>query len=174
MRYPDAARLLAEWDRRGRCVFLKRDLVKVFDEGGKTLDQTLRRLVTAGLLERVAHGVYVYALSAHLGVAALEEVALALRRGEYVFESYESALSQWGRISQVPVDRMTLATTGRKGTFHTRFGVIEFTHTAAKASEIVANTLTRPDHVIPIATEAYALSGLRRAGRNIDLIDQGV
>jgi len=174
MRYPEAARLLAGWDRRGRSVFLKRDLAKVFDEGGKTLDQTLRRLVAAGLLERAAHGVYLYALSTNLGVSALEEVALALRRGEHVFESYESALSQWGRISQVPVDRMTLATTGRKGVFRTRLGVIEFTHTAAEPAEITANTVDRPGHVIPIATEAYAMSGLRRVGRNLDLIDQGV
>ena len=174
MRYPAAAKLLAEWDWRGRCVFLKRDLAKVFGESGKTLDQTLRRLIAAGLLERVAHGVYVYALSAHLGVSALEEVALALRRGEFVFESYESALSQWGRISQVPVDRITLATTGREGVFRTRFGVIEFTHTAAGAAEIATNTVARPGRVIPIATEAYALSGLRRTGRNLDLVDQGV
>jgi len=174
VRYPQSAKLLAEWDRRGRCVFLKRDLAKVFDEGGKTLDQTLRRLVASGLLERVAHGVYLYALTAHLGVLALEEVALALRRGEHVFESYESALSQWGRISQVPVDRLTLATTGRKGVFETRLGVIEFTHTAAGAAEITANTVVRPGHVIPIATQAYALSGLRRVGRNLDLVDQGV
>ena len=174
MRYSKAVRLLAEWDRRGRCVFLKRDLAKVFDERGKTLDQTLRRLVAAGLLDRVAHGVYLYALSAHLGVAALDEVALALRRGEHLFESYESALSQWGRISQVPVDRMTLATTGRKGVFRTRFGVIEFTHTAADAADIAANTIDRPDRMIPIATEAYALAGLRRTGRNLDLVDQGV
>jgi len=174
VRYPEAVQLLAAWDRRGRCVFLKRDLAKILDESGKTLDQTLRRLVAAGLLERVAHGVYVYALSAHLGVPALDEVALALRRGEYVFESYESALSQWGRISQVPIDTMTLATTGRKGVFRTRFGVIEFTHTAADAAEIAANTVARPGRAIPIATEAYALSGLRRTGRNLDLVDQGV
>ncbi|MDR0782461.1 MAG: hypothetical protein LBE83_01710 [Propionibacteriaceae bacterium] len=88
--------------------------------------------------------------------------------------AYESALSQWGRISQVPIDRLTLATTGRKGVFRTRFGVIEFTHTEAGAAEISANTVERPDHAIPIATESYALSGLRRVHRNIDLVDQGV
>ncbi len=173
MRYLQAVSVLADWDRRKRYVFLKRDLAKIFDESGKTLDQTLRRLVSANLLERVTHGVYLNALSSRLGATTIEEVALSLRRGKHVFESFESALSQWGRISQVPIDRLTLATTGRKGIFHTKYGVIEFTHTEAPVAEIVANTVDRPDHAIPIATETYALHGLRRVGRNLDLVDQG-
>jgi len=173
MKLADAVSALAEWDRRGRYVFLKRDLAKVFGDHGKALDQTLARFVEAGLLERVAHGVYLYAHSAHLGATTIEEIALALRRGEHVFESLESALSQWGRISQVPVDRLTVVTTGRKGTFATRFGVIEFTHTTAPATEIAAHTVDRPGHPLPIATEPYALAGPRRPRRNLDLIDQG-
>jgi predicted transcriptional regulator of viral defense system len=149
---------------------LKRDLAKIFGEGGNTLGETLKRLVAGKVLTRAANGVYVYALSPNLGAGTLAEIALALRRGWQVYESLESALSQWGVISQVPVDRLTLMTTGAKGTFATPYGVIEFTHTERPTSEIAANTRRRPDNPIPIATKAYALANLRRVGRNLDLV----
>ncbi len=79
MKYSDAASVLATWDRRGRYVFLKRDLAKILREQGMTLDQTLARLVRAGLLERATHGVYLYALSA--GVAHSAQYALAAMFG---------------------------------------------------------------------------------------------
>jgi predicted transcriptional regulator of viral defense system len=164
---------LVAWDRRGKYVYLKRDLAKVLEETGNTLNQTIKRLAAKGVLERGAQGVYVFAHSSRIGATTLEDVALALRRGEYVFESLESALSQWGAISQIPVDRLTLMTTGAKGTFVTPYGVIEFTHTSAPAAEIRASTLERPDHPIPIATNDYATKNMRRAHRNLDLVHEG-
>ena len=173
MRTIEAVAALAAWDRRGRYVYRKRDLAKIFAETGNNLDQSAKRLTARGVLTRAAQGVYVFAHSTRIGPTTIEETALTLRRGEYVFESLESALSQWGRISQVPIDRLTLVTTGAKGTFRTPYGVIEFTHTDRPAAEIRANTIDRPDHPLPIATPEYALAGLRRVGRNLDLIYQG-
>ncbi len=40
----------------------------------------------------------------------------------------ESALSEYGVISQIPIDRLTIMTTGRKGHYKTPYGTIEFTH----------------------------------------------
>jgi len=171
MRIDEAARVLSDWDRRSRNVYTKRDLAKLFREPtGDTLNETIKRLVTRKLLIRAARGVYVYALSSNLGPTTIEDVAEALRRGEYNFESLESALSQWGAISQVPIDRITVMTTGRKGEFKTPFGVIEFTHTASSPVEILANVERRDGHPLPIATREYALVNLRRVGRNLDLI----
>ena len=143
---------LADWDRRGRYVYHKRDLGKIFDEAPNTLSQTLKRLRAQGVLVRAAQGVYVYALSPRVGAETIQDVALTLRRGEYVFESLESALSQWGVISQAPVDRITLMTTGSKGTFHTPYGVIEFTHTKLTPDQIRQGTLERPGQPLPIPT----------------------
>jgi hypothetical protein len=103
-------------------------------------------------------------------IEALRALADWDRRGHHVYESLESALAQWGAISQAPVDRLTLMTTGAKGVFATPYGVIEFTHTERPAAEIATNTLDRPDNPIPIATEAYAQANLRRVGRNLDLL----
>jgi predicted transcriptional regulator of viral defense system len=172
MRTTEAISALLEWDRRGRYVFLKQDLAKIInDPSENTRDATIRRLAGKGILTRVAQGVYLFAHSVHISATTLEDIALALRRGEMVYESLESALSQWGRISQVPLDRMTLMTTGRKGEFKTPFGVIEFTHTKRSAADINANTVNRPGHRIPLASEAYALENLRATGRNLTMVD---
>ena len=58
MKLRDTLNILQNWDIRGRYVFRKCDLAIVLDESGRTLDQTLARLVKAGVLERPAHGVY--------------------------------------------------------------------------------------------------------------------
>ena len=72
-------------------MFRKCDLAIVLDESGRTLDQTLARLVKAGVLERPAHGVYLFAHSRNTGPATIEHIARNLRRGELTYESLESA-----------------------------------------------------------------------------------
>ena len=67
------------------------------------------------ILIRALNGVYVFALSRHLSTDTLELIARTARRGEYNYVSLESALSEYGIISQVPIDRLAIMTTGRKG-----------------------------------------------------------
>lgn len=175
MRLLDAEKILRKWDREGRYVFTRSDLAKILDESSpNTLSATLQRLVKAGILVRAAHNTYIFGESTRPGSTVLEEIALSLRRGEYVYESYESALSQWGIISQIPIDRLTLATTGRSGTYKTPYGVIEFTHTSSNPKTIVENTVERPGHPVPIANQEFALKNLKRAKRNIEMIDEGL
>jgi hypothetical protein len=171
MKLSDAYKVFSTWDKRGRYVFRKSDLEIVIDESGKTLDQTISRLVEAGVLQRVAQGVYLYSYSAHIGATTIEDIARNLRRGDFVFESLESALSQYGVISQIPISRITLMTTGRSGEFRTPYGIIEFTLTKAPISEIVENILDRPGHNLPIAKKDYAYKNLRSVRRNLDLVD---
>ena len=84
----------------------------------------------------------------------------------------ESAASRWGIISQIPVDRLTVVTSGREGIFPTPFGTIEFIHTAADALEIMTNTVDLPDSPLRLATKRYTVIGLKRARRSLDLIDE--
>ncbi|PHM28446.1 hypothetical protein [Xenorhabdus budapestensis] len=72
-------------------------------------------------------------------VFTAKDLAKAMRRGEYNYVSLESALSEYGAISQIPIDRLTVMTTGRKGTYKTPFGIIEFTHTKRSAPNIICN-----------------------------------
>ena len=172
MKQSNAINILNHWDTLGRYVFLKRDLRVVLDEDGKTLDQTLKRLVNAGVLDKPAHGVYLYAFSKHIGPYTIGYIARNLRRGEITFESLESALSRYGVISQIPIDRLTLMTTGRSGEYRTSYGVIEFTHTKAKPAEIMPHLIERDENPLPIANKHYAYKNLCATGRNLNLVDK--
>jgi predicted transcriptional regulator of viral defense system len=172
MNQTDALTILDSWDRKGRYVFTKGDLTKLFSETGGTLDRTLERLTGKGTMVRAAYGVYVYGLSRNIGGFTLQEIAKTLRRGDYNYLSLESALSEWGVISQIPIDRITVMTTGRKGEFRTPYGIIEFTHTDLNPQVIVANTIERDSHPLRIATEDLAIKNQRRVGRNSFLIEE--
>ena len=55
----DALNTLKDLDRRGVYVLTKADLAKAFpDEEEKTLEKSLQRLVSDGILERVTKGIY--------------------------------------------------------------------------------------------------------------------
>ncbi len=92
-----------------------------------------------------------------------------IRRGEYNYISLESALSQYGLISQIPIDRLTIMSTGRTGEFKTPWGVIEITHTSRKPNEILKATLESRGP-LRIAKKETALRDQKRVGRNIHLV----
>ncbi|RJT27616.1 hypothetical protein D6029_01455 [Buttiauxella izardii] len=130
---------------------------------------SIKRLVGSGILTRAAYGVYVYNRATQDSYI-LEHIVKTLRRGEYSYVSLESALSQYGVISQIPIDRLTAMTTGRSGEYKTPWGVIELTHTARSVSDILAGTIetTSP---IRFAKKETAVRDLLRVGRNTHLID---
>jgi len=172
MNYQTARQRFDEWDHReGRSLFTRRDLAKLFPEDSpKTLQEGINRLRRQGLLEGVARGIYVYALARTDDPYRLERIARAMRRGEYSYVSLESALSEHGMISQIPVDRLTLMTTGRKGTYRTPYGTIEFTHTSRAVSRLLERSrdVGRP---LRLATPEAAWTDLKRVGRNTHLVD---
>ncbi|MEZ9597055.1 DUF6088 family protein [Shewanella sp. 10N.261.52.F9] len=172
MRLELAITRLNDLDSKGRYVFLHRDLSKIFYEDSiRSLNDSLTRFVKSGLLERVARGVYVYGLSKNKRTSkTIEYIATALRRGDYNYISLESALSSYGVISQIPIDRITVMTTGVKGTYKTDYGVIEFTHTKRSIKDIL-NQVIRTDRPLRIASKVAALRDLKRVGRNTHLID---
>lgn len=172
MRQSEAIKRLAEFDQRGRYVFASQDMAKVFPEDSRrSREATLKRLVNNGILERPSKGVYLYALSKNKGKDTLELIAKTLRRGEHSYVSLESALSEYGVISQIPVGRLTVVTTGRKGEYRTPYGVIEFTHTKRPLMEVLSSMQDR-GRPLRIATKLAAVRDLRRVGRNTHLIDE--
>lgn len=169
-----AIRRLSEFDRRGRSVFTNNDLAKIFNEDSpRTLNAGLRRLVKSEILLRIMKGIYLFGLSRTQGSDVLEHFAVAVRRGEYNYISLESALSEYGVISQIPVDRLTIMTTGRKGEYKTPFGVLEFTHTRRSVANILDSVIDR-GRPLKIATKKAAFRDLKRVGRNVHLVDEGL
>lgn len=173
MQQTTAVQRFSELDRQQRYVFSQRDLEKIFPEDTKrTLHAGLERLVRQKILERVARGVYLYGLSHHKkGPDTLELIAKTLRRGEYNYVSLESALSSYGVISQIPLDRLTVMTTGRKGEYRTEYGTIEFTHTKRPVSEII-QSFTNTNRPLRMATKKAAWRDQKRVGRNTHLIQK--
>ena len=163
---------LSTLDKQGRYVFSYQDIAKIFPEdSARALKAGLNRLIKQGFLIRAVKGIYVFSLSRQKGKDTLELIARMMRRGEYNYLSLESALSEYGVISQIPIDRLTVMTTGRRGEYKTPFGTIEFTHTKRPASQIVENinTVGRP---LRLATKLAAWRDLKRVGRNTHLVDQ--
>ncbi|CAN5399465.1 hypothetical protein BH11PSE9_BH11PSE9_27120 [soil metagenome] len=163
---------LAELDRRGVHVLAKRDIEKLFpDEDAKAMDQSLGRMVADGLLQRVARGLYVNPAASSKNRWIAEEIARALRPGKLSYVSLESILSEYGVISQIPVDRITVMTTGASGLVETPYGTIEFTHTKRGVAAIVDRTLAAKGRPLRIATKDAAVRDLLRVGRNVNMMD---
>ncbi len=164
-------RKLSELDRRGIHVLARRDIGKLFpDESEKAMEKSLQRMVSDGLLQRVAKGLYANPAAASKNRWLAEEVAKALRPGCLSYVSLESILSEYGAISQIPINRMTVMTTGRSGIHKTPFGTIEFTHTQRARSEILGRTLAPKGRPLRIATQSAAIRDLLRVGRNANML----
>ena len=172
MKSSTALKRLGNWDKKGRQFFTTADLAKIFhDDSPRAFKAGLQRLVAQEILRRPVRGVYFYALGQTRGGDSIEQIARALRRGKYNYVSLESALSEYGAISQIPVDRLTVMTTGRRGEYPTPFGVIEFTHTKRRPRDILSGIrdVGRP---LKLATPETAWRDLKRVGRNTHLVNK--
>jgi predicted transcriptional regulator of viral defense system len=167
-----AINMLTELDRRGVYVLTKGDLVKAFpDEQVKTLEKSLQRLVAEGILQRASKGIYVNPAAKSKTGNVIEDIAAVLRRGHFTYLTRESMLSEYGIISQVPLSRITLMTTGANGVYDTPYGTIEFTHTKRRPAEIIKRTLVAKDRPLRLATREAAVQDLVRCGRNVNMMD---
>ncbi len=172
MKSVEAIKILHSCDLEGRILFRSRELGTLFGESGDTLRSTIKRLAADGILERVAHDAYLYLLFHPNGCDVLGHIATFLRPGEVTYESLESAASQWGFISQIPLGRISCVTTGAEGLVDTRFGAIEFIHTDDDSNDVKRGILDRmPRNRLPIATEERCLHDLVSRKRSLELID---
>jgi len=166
-------KILSTWDQQGRFIFTKQELGKIFqDEKSKTLTERLIRLVKSGILENPCRNIYLYALTQNRSSYLLELMAMALRKGSYNYLSLESALSEYGVISQIPIDRITIMTTGRSALYQTPYGTIELTHTDRSTADILESTVMIENRPLRIAKKLTAWRDLKRVGRNTHLVDQ--
>lgn len=171
MRLSEAIETLTAWSRKGRVLFTREELRKLFPhDTDAAFKEGITRLIAQGFLQRVARGLFLFTLTEHRNPHLLEQIAVTLRRGSYNYLSLESALSEYGVISQVPLAGITVMTTGRSAVFGTPYGRIEFTHTKRNPIDILEHTkdVGRP---LRLATAAAASRDLRRVGRNVHLID---
>ncbi len=174
MKQAQASGVLRQWDQQGRYVFTRRTLAKLFPgDSPKSFTESLKRLVKAQLLIRACRGVYVNPHAHSFDGRVVERIAQALRPGEFSYVSLESMLSEYGEISQIPIDRLTVMTTGRKGIYKTPYGVIEFTHTDRSVRDILSHIKAVEGRPLRIAGREAAWRDLNRVGRNTGMVNGG-
>jgi predicted transcriptional regulator of viral defense system len=157
---------------RDHCIFAPSDLASAVPECGQ-LAVLLSRATNAGILRRVCKGVYLYPVRDYSGGELLFRAAARLRAAEFNYISLETVLSDAGVIPQVPINWISLMSSGRSHVVDCGdFGHIEFVHTAQKAEEISAELSYDSDRHLWRASVKQALRDMRATRRSMELVDE--
>lgn len=169
MKRTDVSKRLIEADHKSVWAFTPATFGALLGEVNPNyLKLMMKRLTDHDVLTRVTRGIYVNPLARSLPSDVRRGLIRFLRPRQVSYVSLESTLSDAGVISQIPTV-LTCMTTGPPGTFETRWGMIEFTHTDRDIDH--GRDVYRRDDGSLEATIARAVRDLRRVGRNVDLID---
>jgi predicted transcriptional regulator of viral defense system len=143
--------------------------------GHRRLAVLLCRAQKAGVLKRVCRGVYLYPRVNYPRGMVLFHAAARLRAGGLNYISLETALSDAGVISQVPMNWITLMSSGRSQVVECGdFGRIEFVHTAQLPGELAEELTYDLERRLWRASVRLALRDMRATRRAQDLVDPEV
>ncbi len=132
----------------------------------------LSRAAKGGKLERVCRGLYLYHPAKPVLGQVLFHAAARLRAHEFNYISLETALSDSGVISQIPMNWVTILSSGRTHNVDCgRWGTIEFIHTRQTAANLATHLNYDVECRLWRASVAQAVRDMRRHQRNLDLID---
>lgn len=132
----------------------------------------LSRAEKDGLLRRVCRGIYLYPRVAYPAGRVLFHTAAKLRADTFNYLSLETVLSDAGVISQVPLNWITLMSSGRSHIVNCgAFGHIEFVHTKRKPADLADQLRYDQDCRLWRASVGLALKDMKLTRRSTDLID---
>ena len=132
----------------------------------------LSRAQKAGVLQRVCKGVYLYPRVNYPAGRVLFHAAAKLRADAFNYLSLETVLSDAGVISQIPLNWITLMSSGRSHIVDCgNFGHIEFIHTKRLPADIAAQLSYDTDCRLWRASVALALLDMKLTRRSTDLVD---
>ncbi len=130
------------------------------------------RAEMAGLLKRVCRGLYLFPSVDYPRGSVLFHAAARLRASEFNYISLETALSDAGVISQVPIQWITLMSSGRSHIVNCGdFGRIEFVHTRRRPDHLADRLSYDARCHLWRASAALALHDMKATRRSTDLID---
>lgn len=148
-------------DLRGLCPELS-------DAAFKSL---MHRSVTSNIFVHVCRGIYAYRKAIAPGVLLFHAAAL-LRSSYFNYLSLETILSQHGVISQIPMNWISLMSSGRSAIISCgKFGTIEYVHTKRKVEKITPHLIYDPRYRVWCADVSLALRDMRATHRSQDLIN---
>src|ERR1039457_177784 len=126
----------------------------------------LCRAQKAGVLKRVCRGIYIYPRVNYPRGLVLFHAASRLRASGFNYISLETALSDAGVISQVPINWITLMSSGRSQVVKCGdFGRVEFVHTAQLPGDLAEELTYDPECRLWRASTRLALRDMRATRR---------
>jgi hypothetical protein len=147
-------------------------LPNVSDSAFKTL---LSRAVRGGYLARVCRGLYLYEHVDYPRGLVLFHAAARLRADTFNYISLETALSDAGVISQIPINWVALMSSGRSSTIRCgAWGTIEFVHTCKGPDDVASQLHYDARCHLWRASVGLAVQDMRATRRNMDLIDWSI
>lgn len=166
-------RNLAELANAEHCLFKPSDLRALLpDLSDAAFKALLSRVAQEGQLVRVCRGLYLYARAAPPSGLLLFHAAARLRADCFNYISLETALSEAGAISQVPINRISVMSSGRSNVIACgRWGTIEFVHTNQRPEDLSDQLRYDARCRMWRASVPLALRDMRATRRNQDLID---
>lgn len=170
------ARTLGKLADQEHFLFSLGDLSSLFPAlSSEAFNALIGRAVKNDLLERVCRGIYLYPVKGYPSGLLLYKIAARLRAHEFNYISLESALSDSGVISQVPLNWITLMSSGRSHTVNCgKRGHIEFIHTKKSIAQLAPDLVYDKNCGLWRALVPLALRDMKCARRNSDLIVEGV
>ncbi len=142
------------------------------DTAFKTL---LSRAVAENHLKRICRGLYLYKPVAPQNGLLLFHTAARLRASGFNYLSLETVLSEAGVISQVPINWVSIMSSGRSNIITCgRLGTIEFVHTRQQPDALTKDLHYDSRYKLWRASVALALRDMRATHRSVDLIDWSV
>jgi hypothetical protein len=132
----------------------------------------LSRAVRSELLVRICRGLYLYKKALPADGLLLFHAAALSRADKFNYISLETVLSDAGVISQIPMNWISIMSSGRSSIIPCGdFGTIEFVHTNQKPAELIEQLTYDHNCGLWRANVALALRDINATHRNCDLID---
>jgi predicted transcriptional regulator of viral defense system len=172
----ELARLLERLASAEQYLFSLDDLRSALPEASPgALKALLCRAEKSGLLRRVCRGIYLYPRVAYPAGLVLFHAAAKLRADAFNYLSLETVLSDAGVISQIPLNWVTLMSSGRSHIVDCGdFGHIEYIHSKRRSADFADRLSYDQDCRLWRASVALALQDMKLTRRSMDLIDLGV
>jgi len=155
------------------CLFSLHDLRALYPNlSNSTFKALISRAASAGHLDRLCRGIYLYRRAMNYDGLMLFHIAAHLRANELNYISLETALSDAGIISQIPMNWISIMSSGRSNIISCgEFGTIEFVHTNQKPNDIMNQLSYDKNCGLWRANIPLALRDMKATHRNCDLID---
>ena len=167
----ETLRLLADPEH---CVFAASDLAAALP-GCSQMAVLLSRATKSGLLKRVCRGIYFYPVPNYSSGNLLFHAAARLRASEFNYISLETVLSDAGVISQLPLNWISLMTSGRSHVVDCGdYGHIEFVHTDQRPGDVGGELTYDAERHLWRASVRQALRDMKATRRSRELVNEEV